>query len=363
MSVPGLQVLHGCFALIQLLCAYLAIHLHRRARPSSPTCILLALFAIQQCFGDITILLGPFLDNSHTGHQVLRYLTSSVTFLGALIQPMLIVIAYELCHIIHGGPKRALLSRDQFGRIAAVGLTVCFVAYQVIDFALYSKVMEKMSLQRPWGMPVFEINNEGRWAASELTKWVASVILVGTGGCLWARTRYPWLALLQVAVILGRAILSSGPPEPTQLLLDPVWAVIFTLSITMAHYHVINCHMDEPYHDDDGYFGSGHSVFDPLLPAIVSPCVGGVTVPPEAWTRWYGAVEIWENGQRILGPPPLAKGKYSAAASKSEIPPPVDQSTEDRHDRCSGSHGKPQVPRDDSNVTITASPDHIIPTI
>ncbi|TPX60538.1 hypothetical protein PhCBS80983_g01741 [Powellomyces hirtus] len=237
---------------------------------------------------NFVIVIGSWMISNASRLAILRWLSTASYFFGCLTTPFLFLIAYEFCHTLHGGPKRRLLYHDQFGRIGVAILAFSFATYSIVDFFAHSRVTGALSLRRHTGLPVYEIEG-GELPATFCTSVFGTVMLLLAGGCLWARTRYPWLSLVQLVILFGRV--TSMFSEPHHVLAEASWDLLLSVSLVMTATHVIR-NSDE------------------VVEERVQSLLG------EDGLRWYGALEARDE---ILAHRPLkSSGKSGTASSHGE---------------------------------------------
>ncbi|KAI8821729.1 uncharacterized protein EV422DRAFT_429727 [Fimicolochytrium jonesii] len=277
-----LQIVFGGYTVAQLTCIYYTLLTlrHSPATTTKPPTLLLLPLLFSLLLRDLTTTLSP-----HLPLHLLHTLSLTNTLLAALLTPTVILIAYELCHTLHGGPRRRLLYHDQFGRIAAVLAASALFVYDMSEF-----VAEKDSLvlKERLGLPGYEVEDGAR--AVKVAEYAGTVMLVLAGGCLWARTGYPWLSLLQGAILLGRVstATSAGPYTP---LLTSSWSLILSISLTTALSHTIQ-HAKDPADSPH----SQHLLTDDDL-------------------RWYGTL----GGDEAGSGPGSPAGKKSGTSTPGEL--------------------------------------------
>ncbi|KAJ3043050.1 hypothetical protein HDV00_005958 [Rhizophlyctis rosea] len=189
-----------------------------------------------------------------------------------LLTPTLFIIAYELCHKVHGGPKRRILAREAAGRIAATTIACVAVGWGVIDWVMK---------ERPRGAVPVPCGEESLGVLAG-ERWAAEVMLGLAGGCLWARLRWPWLTVLSAVELVLHATPHLFPST------KPYTTLLQSLVLSYA------------------LFLSKHIVTSSALASIddeaTQPLVSDESFE---WLRRYGSagtVEVWVDGQPASPP-------------------------------------------------------------
>ncbi|KAI9364862.1 hypothetical protein DFJ73DRAFT_808370 [Zopfochytrium polystomum] len=154
------------------------------------------------------------------------------------LSSVLILLAFDWCHRLHGGPRRRLLSRDKLGEVIGIVSAVLACALQLSDFLYWSNLPTRLGWTFARGTIVLLFTDSSErvpiWPAWKLL--VVLFALASAGGCLWARTRYKWL-LISLTLLLSTAIAYHGLDAlPVGFQLG--WWLSLSALLAMTEYHI-----------------------------------------------------------------------------------------------------------------------------
>ncbi|KAJ3159328.1 hypothetical protein HDU86_001932 [Geranomyces michiganensis] len=204
--------------------------------------LLLALICLAHAFQN-TVLALP--SRRTTTPSLLALLFTAIT------TPLLIPAAYELCHALHGGPKRRLLYHDQVGRLAAAAAALALMAYALVDLFAPEKSNGSPAAAAGNRIPMMLITLH--LPATRAASAAGSTVLALAGACLWRRTgtAWPYLTVMQIAILVGRVVTVYPPKEPyyyahhSSILAQSLWDLLLTISLALAIVHVACNSLDE----------------------------------------------------------------------------------------------------------------------